>query len=116
MTDKRRKDTDRVIESYRRLYPGASPSDRLISTLTDSNFRIRSLALAERKVAQGRGPTWLYSFDWETPVFGGKLKAYHALDVPFVFNTIDATNATDRGPVARDISRVVLNRTRRAVP
>ncbi len=98
-------DTDRVIESYRRLYPSASPADRLISTLTDSNFRIRSLALAERKVAQGRAPIWLYSFDWETPVFGGKLKAYHALDVPFVFNTIDAVGATDRGPVAHELAR-----------
>ena len=97
--------TDRVIETYRRLYSGASPADRLISTLTDSNFRIRSLALAERKVAQGRAPLWLYSFDWETPVFGGKLKAYHALDVPFVFNTIDAVGATDRGPVAHELSR-----------
>jgi para-nitrobenzyl esterase len=99
------KDTDRVIETYRRLYPNASPADRLISTLTDSNFRIRSLALAERKVAQGRGPIWLYSFDWETPVFGGKLKAYHALDVPFVFNTVDVGGATDRGPVAHDLAR-----------
>src|SRR5215510_9555844 len=98
-------DTDRVIESYRRLYPGAGPSDRLISTLTDSNFRIRSLALAERKVAQGRGPIWLYSFDWETPVFGCKLKAYHALDVPFVFDTIDVVGATDRGPVAHELAR-----------
>jgi len=98
-------DTDRVVETYRGLYPGASPSDRLILTLTDSNFRIRSLALAERKVAQGRGPVWLYSFEWETPVFGGKLKAYHALDVPFVFNTIDVVGATDRGPVAQDLSR-----------
>ena len=97
--------TDRVIELYRSLYPGASPSDRLISTLTDSNFRIRSFLLAERKAAQGRAPVWLYSFDWETPVFDGKLKAYHALDVPFVFNTIDAVNATDRGPVAHDLSR-----------
>src|SRR5262245_26116509 len=47
--------TDRVVELYRSLYPDASPADRLISTLTDSNFRIRSLLLAERKVAQGRG-------------------------------------------------------------
>jgi para-nitrobenzyl esterase len=97
--------TDRVVELYRSLYPGASPSDRLISTLTDSNFRIRSLLLAERKVAQGRAPVWVYSFDWETPIFDGKLKAYHALDVPFVFNTIDAVNATDRGPVAHELSR-----------
>jgi para-nitrobenzyl esterase len=97
--------TDRVIELYRSLYPGAGPSDRLISTLTDSNFRIRSFLLAERKAAQGRAPVWLYSFDWETPVFDGKLKAYHALDVPFVFNTIDVVNATDRGPVAHELSR-----------
>jgi para-nitrobenzyl esterase len=97
--------TDRVIEIYRGLYPGASASDRLISTLTDSNFRIRTQLLAERKVAQNRAPLWLYSFDWETPVFDGKLKAYHALDVPFVFNTIDAVGATDRGPVAHDLSR-----------
>jgi para-nitrobenzyl esterase len=97
--------TERVIELYRKLFPGASPADRLISTLTDSNFRIRSLLLAERKAAQRRAPVWLYSFDWETPVFGGKLKAYHALDVPFVFNTIDNVNATDRGPVAHELSR-----------
>ena len=97
--------TDRVIELYRTLFPGSSPADRLISALTDSNFRIRSLLLAERKAAQGRAPVWLYSFDWETPVFGGKLKAYHALDVPFVFNTIDNVNATDRGLVAHELSR-----------
>ena len=41
--------TDRVIETYRRLYPGANPAERLISTLTDSNFRIRSLIVAEHK-------------------------------------------------------------------
>ena len=48
---------------------------------------------------------WLYSFDWETPVFGGKLKAFHALDVPFVFETIDAVGSTDRGEIAHDLSR-----------
>src|SRR5262249_46137699 len=74
--------TDRVMDTYRRLYPGANPAERLIATLTDANFRIRTLLLAERKAAQGGAPVWLYSFDWETPVFEGKLKAYHALDVP----------------------------------
>ena len=48
--------------------------------LTDSNHRIRSITLAERKAAQARAPVWYYSFDWETPVFGGKLKAFHALE------------------------------------
>ena len=99
--------TDRVIETYRRLYPGANPAERLIATLTDSNFRIRTLVLAERKAAKARAPVWLYSFDWETPVFGGRLKAFHALDVPFVFDTIDLVGSTDRGVVAHDLARRV---------
>jgi para-nitrobenzyl esterase len=97
--------TDRVMETYRRLYPGANPAERLISTLTDSNFRVRTLTLADRKAAKARAPVWLYSFDWETPVFGGRLKAFHALDVPFVFNTIDVVGSTDRGAVAHDLAR-----------
>jgi len=97
--------TDHVLDTYRRLLPAATPAERLISTLSDSNFRIRSITLAERKAAQARAPVWLYSFDWETPVFGGKLKAFHALDVPFVFETIDVVRSTDRGAVAHDLSR-----------
>jgi para-nitrobenzyl esterase len=97
--------TDRVVATYRKLFPSATPSDHLISILTDSNHRLRSITLAERKAAQGRAPVWLYSFDWETPVFDGRLKAFHALDVPFVFETIDAVGSTDRGEVAHDLSR-----------
>ena len=96
--------TDRVIDTYRALFPNANPAERLISTLTDSNFRIRTWILAERKAAQESAPVWLYSFDWETPVFHGKLKAYHALDVPFVFETIGAVDATDRGTVAHELA------------
>jgi para-nitrobenzyl esterase len=96
--------TDRVVDTYRRLFPNANPAERLISTLTDSNFRIRSWILAERKAAQESAPVWLYSFDWETPVFQGRLKAYHALDVPFVFETIDAVGATDRGTAAHELA------------
>jgi para-nitrobenzyl esterase len=99
--------TDRVIETYRRLYPGANPAERLISTLTDSNFRVRTLTLAERKAAKAAAPVWVYSFDWETPVFGGRLKAFHALDVPFVFDTIDLVGSTDRGAVAHDLARQI---------
>ena len=38
-------------------------------------------------------------------MFGGKLKAYHALDVPFVFDTIDVVGATGRGPIGHDLAR-----------
>lgn len=96
--------TDRVIETYRRLYPTASPAERLIATTTDCNFRVRSLILASRRVAKGRAPVWMYSFDWQTPVHEGRLKAPHAMDVPFAFDTIDLTKLTDLSPAARGLS------------
>jgi para-nitrobenzyl esterase len=99
--------TDRVFDTYRRLFPDATPADRLITILTDSNHRLRSITLGERKVAQNRAPVWLYSFDWETPLFAGKLKAFHAIDVPFVFETVDAVGLTDRDEGADDLSRRV---------
>jgi para-nitrobenzyl esterase len=97
--------TDRVLETYRRLFPAATPAERLISILSDANFRLRSITLAERKSAQARAPVWLYAFDWETPVLGGRLKAFHAIDVPFVFETIDVGGYIGRSEVAHDLSR-----------
>jgi len=99
--------TDRVIETYRRLNPGMNPAERLIATLTDSNFRIRSLLVAERKAMQRKAPVYMYSFVWETPLFNGRLKAPHALDVPFTFDTIELTNATDRSPAAHALARTM---------
>jgi para-nitrobenzyl esterase len=96
--------TDRVIETYRRLYPGANPAERLIATLTDCNFRIRSLIVAERKAKQAKAPVYMYAFEWETPLFDGRLKSPHALDVPFTFDTIDLTNATDRSATAHQLA------------
>jgi para-nitrobenzyl esterase len=99
--------TERVVETYRRLYPSANPTERLITTTTDCNFRIRSLTLARRRVANATAPLWMYSFDWETPLHEGKMKAPHAMDVPFVFNTIDLTNATDGGEIARRLANTM---------
>ena len=100
---------DRVIETYRRLYPRANPAQRLIAATTDSNFRIRSLAVAQRKAAQKQAPVWMYSFEWETPLFEGRLGAPHALDVPFTFDTIDLTNATDLSPGARKVAATMAS-------
>jgi para-nitrobenzyl esterase len=95
---------ERVVDTYRRLYPEMNPAERLIATLTDSNFRIRSLIVAEHRAKQKAAPVYMYSFEWETPVQGGRLKAPHALDVPFTFDTLDLTNATDNSPAARDLA------------
>jgi len=100
-------DTNRVGEVYRRLYPNASPAERLIAATTDCNFRIRSLVLARRRVAKATAPVWMYAFNWETPLHDGKMKAPHAMDVPFTFDTIDLTNATDNSDTARKLAETM---------
>ncbi len=96
--------TDRVVETYRRVYPGKSPAERLIATLTDSNFRIRSLLMADRRAHKSRAGTFMYSFAWETPAFGGRLKSPHAMDVPFTFETVHLLAPGDRNEQALALS------------
>jgi para-nitrobenzyl esterase len=95
---------DGLLAYYKRRDPGASPSDRLIAALTASNFGVRSVLLAERKAAGAKAPVWMYSFDWETPAFGGRLKAPHSVDVPFVFDTLGVIGEAHRKPRAQALA------------
>src|SRR5204863_7574711 len=78
---------DEFFETYRRLYPGASLQDLWIAISTDALFRIPAIRLAERQLPHA--PVWSYLFTWPTPVFGGVLRSTHALEIPFVFDTLD---------------------------
>lgn len=84
---------DRVIATYRAAEPGVNPAELLMAIKTDAEFRIRSLAVAERQAMLHAAPVFMYAFEWETPVHEGRLKSPHALDVPFVFDTLDLTHA-----------------------
>jgi para-nitrobenzyl esterase len=69
-------------------YTAAAPSagDALAAMLTDWFFRIPAIRLAETH----QGPSYMYEFDWASPAFGGRLGACHALEIGFVFDTLDA--------------------------
>ena len=95
---------DELLAYYKRCDPAASPSDRLITALTASNFAVRSVLLAERKAARARAPVWMYSFDWETPAFGGRLKSPHSIDVPFVFDTLQVIGRAHHTPHAQTLA------------
>jgi para-nitrobenzyl esterase len=66
--------------------------DRLCAIATDWFLRIPAIRLAEAR-AGGPAPTYLYELAWRSPQFDGRLGACHALDLPFVFDTLD----TDAG-------------------
>ncbi|WP_085523712.1 carboxylesterase/lipase family protein [Tuberibacillus sp. Marseille-P3662] len=63
--------------------------DRL---MTFKMFTFPAIQLAETQVKQG-ATVWMYRFDWQSPVFNGELKAFHASELPFVWHNINKPKA-----------------------
>jgi para-nitrobenzyl esterase len=78
---------ERALAAYGAAHPGASPGDLLAAIQTDFFWRIPAIRLAEAH-APHAAATYMYEFDWRSPQFGGALGACHALDIPFVFDTL----------------------------
>ncbi len=55
------------------------------------------MSVAERKAEAKQAPVYMYYFTWHSPVHDGKLKAYHTLDIPFVFENVDLATAMTGG-------------------
>jgi len=89
---------DAIIASYRSARPADSPRDIVLAIATDQSMRAPSLVIADRKVAQNAAPVFVYMFTWETSVLGGKLKSPHALEIPFVFDTLHTPNLAGQAP------------------
>lgn len=77
-----------ALPRYREACPGGSPGDLLARVMTDWWVRVPALRLADAH-APFRGATYTYEFVWRSPAFGGRLGACHALELPFVFDTLD---------------------------
>ena len=77
-----------ALAVYTEARADQSPELAWIDIMSDLVFRMPAIRLAEAQVQQG-APVWMYRFDWESPAFGGALGAAHAMDIPFVFNTLD---------------------------
>lgn len=75
-------------------FPGPLNQELFNKLLTMHIFTHPAQQLAELQVNQG-APVYVYRFDWETPVFDGALGATHALEIPFVWNTLDKANTAN---------------------
>ena len=78
---------EEVQAIYAGIYPESTPMDLLVATATDRVFRVPAIRLAEAAV--DARPTFMYLFTWESPVFDGKLKSCHALELPFMWDALD---------------------------
>ena len=77
-----------LAEEYRKHGRGKTPGEIYTALQSDLIFRIPTNMLLEARV-RGGGKTWAYSFNWESPAYGGKLKAAHGCDIPFAFDIIN---------------------------
>jgi len=86
------------LAAYRAAHPGAGPGELLALIETDWWCRIPALRLADAH-APARSGTYLYEFAWRPPGPGGMFGACHALEIAFVFDTLDLGPNQMLGPM-----------------
>lgn len=85
------------LDTYRSLYPDASPTELACQFVTDRVMWSGSIDWAERRLKAKGAPVYFYRFDYETPVMDGLLGATHGGDIPFAMNNYNCTEiAGDR--------------------
>lgn len=81
---------DRIVAVYRKGRPKASNMDLWMILASDlSPLRTSEYTIAERKLAAGKAPVYMYYFEWYSPVHQGKVRAMHGVELPFVFDHVN---------------------------
>ncbi len=80
-----------MIDTYKQAREGSFSTDLkeiLNALITDYIFRISTIRLLEAQ-SNHQSNTYNYIFTWPSPGFNGNLGSCHALEIPFVFNTLN---------------------------
>ena len=75
-----------ILAAYKKQFPSASPVE--IWALILSN-RKNAVAAADAKTKLGKAPVYLSWFGWEPPLFDGRMRAFHCIDICFWFYNTD---------------------------
>lgn len=76
-----------LIEAYQTAHPAATPGELLCAMQSDYFYREPARRIAALASATGHKARH-YQFAWPSPANGGQLGAAHAVELPFVFNTL----------------------------
>jgi len=80
-----------LFETYKQAREGIfsnEPKEIINAIITDLTFRISTIRLLEAQ-SKHQSNTYNYLFTWPSPAYYGALGACHALEIPFVFNTLN---------------------------
>lgn len=79
---------DAYIAAVKKAYPNDTEAKDLLDV--DTMFRPGAVQQANTKASlEGGAPVYMYLFTWQSPVFDGKYKALHCMELPFVFDNIE---------------------------
>jgi para-nitrobenzyl esterase len=79
----------KLLAMYERLHPNKRNQMLWLIAESDDTRRWNAQALNRLKHDQRAAPSYLYFFDWYSPVHNNRMGAYHTLDIPFVFYNLD---------------------------
>ncbi|MHA2038456.1 MAG: carboxylesterase/lipase family protein [Promethearchaeota archaeon] len=71
-----------------------NPTEIYSAIVTDSFFRVPSIRLAEMQ-SKNQPDTYMYMFTYPSPIRNGSLGSVHAIEIPFVFGTLDMPRNVD---------------------
>ncbi len=96
--------TETIVALYRQWYPSYSATDVFFAATTAFRSWHGCVIESERRAAQN-GPTWVYEFDWKSPIDRGKWGASSTIDIPFAFDTTQiAATMTGGGIEAQQLA------------
>jgi para-nitrobenzyl esterase len=98
-----------LLEAYSSNLSGASTTELSVALSTDFTFRIPAVRFAEARCSHD-AKTWVYLFNWESR--NSKLKATHALEIPFVFNNLAKAGVDvfiGKGPLPQAVADTMHN-------
>lgn len=78
--------SSQIITAYKQQFPTAKPVE--IWALILSN-RKNAVATADAKSKNGKAPVYVSWFGWQPPLFDGRMRAFHCIDICFWFYNTD---------------------------
>ncbi len=84
-----------AIEEFRRSNPHASPTQLYVLIYSAAMMRTGTVRLAERKLAGGAAPVYMYMLTWGSPIDGGRLGAAHGMCVPLSMDNCHSAQWSD---------------------
>ena len=75
-----------AMDALKKVFPEKKPIE-LINMMVAQRTNV--LATADAKYAQGGAPVYLAWFDYNAPLFGGRIRAFHCADICYWFKNTD---------------------------